>query len=751
FHCPWISFPFVIIAIDKKINRSSLAQRLVCQTVHGAGLLALQSGQSPAELRDAITSPGGTTIAGLSELEARGFRAALWQAVMTSAKRSAELGSGINDPVKPVDDKESPQLFADSAASHAMRVGFIGAGRMAQAIAKGFTSKGVVKATDIWASAITEKTLTKVSTELGINVSQSNREVVEHSDILVLSVKPQVMDSVLAEMSDLVDPFKLVVSVAAGVTLDHLQSRLLPDSRVIRLMPNTPILVNAGASVYCVGKAAKPEDGPLIEALFKSVGTCDYLPENLMDAATGLSGSGPAFILEAIDAMSNAGVNLGLPQRKRRARHQRVTKQREVAEHSDILVLSVKPQVMDSVLAELSDLTDPSKLVVSVAAGVTLDHLQSRLLPDSRVIRLMPNTPILANAGASVYCVGKAAKPEDGPLIEALFKSVGTCDYLPENLMDAATGLSGSGPAFILEAIDAMTNAGVHQGLPRPLAMRLATQTVYGTGRLVLESGRHPAELRDAITSPGGTTITGLSELEARGFRTALWQAELGVNVSQSNREVVEHSDILVLSVKPQVMDSVLAELSDLTDPSKLVVSVAAGVTLDHLQSRLLPDSRVIRLMPNTPILANAGASVYCVGKAAKPEDGPLIEALFKSVGTCDYLPENLMDAATGLSGSGPAFILEAIDAMTNAGVHQGLPRPLAMRLATQTVYGTGRLVLESGRHPAELRDAITSPGGTTITGLSELEARGFRTALWQAVNAAANRSAELGAKKPTQ
>ncbi|PAA65869.1 hypothetical protein BOX15_Mlig009245g1 [Macrostomum lignano] len=220
---------------------------------------------------------------------------------------------------------------------------------------------------------------------------------------------------------------------------------------------------------------------------------------------------------------------------------------------------------------------------------------------------------------------------------------------------------------------------------------------------------------------------------------------ELRINVTHDNREVVEHSDILVLSVKPQVMDTVLAELSDLTDPSKLVVSVAAGVTLDHLQSRLLPDSRVIRLMPNTPILANAGASVYCVGKATKPEDGPLIEALFKSVGTCDYLPENLMDAATGLSGSGPAFIFEAIDAMTSAGVQMGLPLSLAQRLVCQTVHGAGLLALQSGQSPAELRDAITSPGGTTIAGLSELEARGFRAALWQAVMTSAKRSAELG------
>uniref|UniRef100_A0A1I8HBL3 Pyrroline-5-carboxylate reductase n=1 Tax=Macrostomum lignano TaxID=282301 RepID=A0A1I8HBL3_9PLAT len=676
-----------------------------------------------------------------------------------------------------------------------MRIGFVGAGRMAQAIAKGFTSRGIIKSRNIWASDRAEKTLERISTELRINVTHDNREVVEHSDILVLSVKPQVMDTVLAELSDLTDPSKLVVSVAAGVTLDHLQSRLLPDSRVIRLMPNTPILANAGASVYCVGKAAKPEDGPLIEALFKSVGTCDYLPENLMDAATGLSGSGPAFIFEAIDAMTSAGVQMGLPLHAMRVGFigagrmaqaiakgftskgvvkatdiwaSAITKKtltkvstelginvsqsnREVVEHSDILVLSVKPQVMDSVLAEMSDLVDPFKLVVSVAAGVTLDHLQSRLLPDSRVIRLMPNTPILVNAGASVYCVGRAAKPEDGPLIEALFKSVGTCDYLPENLMDAATGLSGSGPAFILEAIDAMTNAGVNLGLPHnqidpSVAEKLSNVRVGFVG-----AGRMAQAIVKGFTNDGIVKAQNIWASARTKATLNKVSAELGINVSQSNREVAEHSDILVLSVKPQVMDSVLAELSDLTDPSKLVVSVAAGVTLDHLQSRLLPDSRVIRLMPNTPILANAGASVYCVGKAAKPEDGPLIEALFKSVGTCDYLPENLMDAATGLSGSGPAFILEAIDAMTNAGVHQGLPRPLAMRLATQTVYGTSRLVLESGRHPAELRDAITSPGGTTITGLSELEARGFRTALWQAVNAAANRSAELGAKKPAQ
>uniref|UniRef100_A0A1I8FQZ3 Pyrroline-5-carboxylate reductase n=1 Tax=Macrostomum lignano TaxID=282301 RepID=A0A1I8FQZ3_9PLAT len=176
-----------------------------------------------------------------------------------------------------------------------------------------------------------------------------------------------------------------------------------------------------------------------------------------------------------------------------------------------------------------------------------------------------------------------------------------------------------------------------------------------------------------------------MAQAIAKGFTSKRSSAS---TCHKSNREVVEHSDILVLSVKPQVMDSVLAEMSDLVDPFKLGGPWPQGVTLDHLQSRLLPDSR-----------------------AAKPEDGPLIEALFKSVGTCDYLPENLMDAATGLSGSGPAFILEAIDAMSKRWPHGACANcsPLALRLAAQTVYGTSRLVLESGRHPAELRDAITS------------------------------------------
>ncbi|HYD40487.1 MAG TPA: pyrroline-5-carboxylate reductase [Anaeromyxobacter sp.] len=219
-----------------------------------------------------------------------------------------------------------------------------------------------------------------------------------------------------------------------------------------------------------------------------------------------------------------------------------------------------------------------------------------------------------------------------------------------------------------------------------------------------------------------------------------------GVEVTADNRAAAALADLLLLSVKPQVMDAVLAEIAPVVDARKLVVSIAAGVPAAAI-ARRLPAARIVRTMPNTPALVGAGATALARGPNATDEDMTVARALFEAVGTVAVVDEPLLDAATGLSGSGPAFVFIAIEALADGGVKAGLPRAAALSLAAQTVLGAARLVLESGRHPAELKDQVTSPGGTTIAGVQALEARGFRAALMEAVDAAARRARELGEK----
>lgn len=220
-----------------------------------------------------------------------------------------------------------------------------------------------------------------------------------------------------------------------------------------------------------------------------------------------------------------------------------------------------------------------------------------------------------------------------------------------------------------------------------------------------------------------------------------------GVRSVASNAEVVEAANVLVLAVKPQTMNAVLDEVrSNLTD-KHLVVSIAAGITLKHLAESLGTDTRLIRVMPNTPCLVGASAAGFAAGPAATHADGELVAKLFNAVGKAFALPEHLLDAVTGLSGSGPAFVYVLIEALADGGVRVGLPRDVALALAAQTVYGSAKMVLETGSHPAVLKDAVASPGGTTIAGLHALERAGFRAAAMDAVEAAAKRSTELGAK----
>ena len=219
------------------------------------------------------------------------------------------------------------------------------------------------------------------------------------------------------------------------------------------------------------------------------------------------------------------------------------------------------------------------------------------------------------------------------------------------------------------------------------------------------------------------------------------------MNLAKSNREAVQQADIVLLCVKPQVMDAVLTEIAATADSRKLVISIAAGITIGRIEKALTAHPRVIRVMPNTPALVLSGAAGLAKGSSATNADIALALEIFSAVGRAVVVDEKLMDAVTGLSGSGPAFVFTVIEALSDAGVKVGIPRPLALELAAQTVFGSAKMVLETKEHPAKLRDMVTSPGGTTIAGMHELEKGKLRAVLMNAVEAATKRSRELGGK----
>ncbi|MFQ3649365.1 MAG: pyrroline-5-carboxylate reductase [Gemmataceae bacterium] len=219
-----------------------------------------------------------------------------------------------------------------------------------------------------------------------------------------------------------------------------------------------------------------------------------------------------------------------------------------------------------------------------------------------------------------------------------------------------------------------------------------------------------------------------------------------GLPSTSENLLVVEHSDVLVLAVKPQTLGEVCPEIREAVQRRKpLVISIAAGVPIARLASQLGHSTRLVRVMPNTPCLVAASASAYSPSYHATTDDVALVQRLFEAVGKAVAVPEPLLDAVTGLSGSGPAFVYQFIEALSDGGVRVGLPRDLATMLAAQTVLGAAKMVLETGRHPGQLKDEVTSPGGTTIAGLHELERGGLRGVVMNAVEAAARRASEIG------
>jgi pyrroline-5-carboxylate reductase len=235
----------------------------------------------------------------------------------------------------------------------------------------------------------------------------------------------------------------------------------------------------------------------------------------------------------------------------------------------------------------------------------------------------------------------------------------------------------------------------------------------------ILVINRHPEALQDEIT-------------------------KLGIQVAPNVQTAVERSDVIVLGTKPADSLQLLREVRPSLD-GKLLVSVAAGIDLDHLQDAGGHRTRLVRAMPNTPSLIGQGATAYALGDHATQQDAQIAEKIFSSVGIVYRVREAALDAVTGLSGSGPAYVFTFIEALTDGGVMMGLPREIALDLAIQTVVGSAEMIRQTHKHPSELREMVASPGGTTMAALETLESRGFRYTVMSAVRAASERAQQLG------
>ena len=227
--------------------------------------------------------------------------------------------------------------------------------------------------------------------------------------------------------------------------------------------------------------------------------------------------------------------------------------------------------------------------------------------------------------------------------------------------------------------------------------------------------------------------------------RRELFQKELGISTTVDNASLAGFADIIILAVKPNIISQAIADFGGALNAGHLLISIVAGVKTDAIESKLAGEIPVVRVMPNTPSLIGQGISAIAPGKYAGSEHVDVARGIFEAVGTVVQVTEDKMDAVTGLSGSGPAYVYMLIEALADGGVRAGLPKSTALALAAQTVAGAAGMVLETGEHPAVLRDRVMTPGGTTVAGVAVLERSGFRSAAMEAVKAAADRSAELG------
>ena len=246
--------------------------------------------------------------------------------------------------------------------------------------------------------------------------------------------------------------------------------------------------------------------------------------------------------------------------------------------------------------------------------------------------------------------------------------------------------------------------------------------------------------LAQGVYLPGEVLVS-----EPQPQRREQLASQYNVVVTADNRATSGATEVLLLAVKPQIFDRVAENLArDGEGQTPTVVSIMAGVPLSKLE-KAFPGQAVVRAMPNTPATVGAGMTAIALGSLVKPDQRDRAKKILAAVGEVVEVPESLMDAVTGVSGSGPGYVAILIEALTDGGVCAGLPRAIASQLALQTVFGTAKLLLETNLHPAQLKDRVTSPGGTTIAGIAKLESAGFRSALIEAVRAAAERSKELG------
>ncbi len=258
--------------------------------------------------------------------------------------------------------------------------------------------------------------------------------------------------------------------------------------------------------------------------------------------------------------------------------------------------------------------------------------------------------------------------------------------------------------------------------------------------------GKMATALVEGVVKSGTFEGSGIFVTDRYADASKALADKCGVTVLATNAKLAQTTDALLLCVKPGEAIDVLAEIKK-SLAGKLVISIVAGLPLAALQKAAGPKARLIRVMPNTPALVHKGAAAYALGDGATEGDAALTEKIFAAVGKISRVKEPLLDAVTGLSGSGPAYVYCVIEALADGGVLMGLPRELALQLAAQTVVGAAEMVLKTGIHPAQLRDQVTSPGGTTIAGLEALEKSGMRAAFLSAVRAATERSRELSAQ----
>jgi pyrroline-5-carboxylate reductase len=274
---------------------------------------------------------------------------------------------------------------------------------------------------------------------------------------------------------------------------------------------------------------------------------------------------------------------------------------------------------------------------------------------------------------------------------------------------------------------------------------RIKTVPLTTVGKIGFIGGGNMAEAFIKGLMNGGFPAADILFFEPNENRRQLVEERYGVVCEANNSALVTQSDIVVLATKPQILDKVLEDIVSVFNDKKLLISILAGITTTTLEAGLAGKPHVVRAMPNTPALVGHGAAALCPGKYINQEDRRVAQHLFETVGIALWVEEGQMDAVTGLSGSGPAFVFTFIEAMAAGGVQEGLRLDVAHALAVQTVLGAARLVQETGEHPALLREKVCSPAGTTISAIRVLEERGLRATMMDAVGAATKRSRELG------